>query len=1762
MGQNSTEADSGQQPRQIADALLSDANGQVNDVIREIGDLRTLAADADAPLDDRLEAYEDIIDSEVGDTELIRARNIERQVGFRQLYLKFDGGNPTGTQKDRIAFAQSMDALRRGFDTITVATCGNYGVAVSLAASLAGLRCLVFIPEGYHTKRIAEMDAMGAEIVRVPGDYEAAVVASQRRAEADELYDANPGGSNLAIQLRAYGEIAHEIYDTLRDAPAVVAVPVSNGTTLAGIYRGFLSLYRRGRTSRMPKIVAGSSFRKNPIVQAFLTGKESCDDLEPERIRQTEINEPLINWHSIDGELALKAIRETDGWAGFSSDKQMRTYSRIVREREGLSVLPASTAGLLALLDRHAREPLAGDRYTAHGLVRRCERYRILNVIDASCAGSDAGELLDNRHGGIPIVADLSAAIKNAAAREITPTHFVVGLAPDGGRLPEAARADVKAAVEAGLHVDSGLHDFLSDDLQIAEAAAKQGVRIRDIRKTPPRDSLHFFSGKIEEVTALKVASLGTDSAIGKRTTAWILVDALRAAGHPTELVGTGQTAWMQGARYGLVMDSLINDFVSGEIEHATWSAWKNESPEVVVIEGQGSLMNPAYPGGFEILAAGRPDVVVLQHAPARLEYDGFPGDPEHSIDPLSRLLVIDRLDVGPTRIEPRRVVTPYAVHAQGQSDTLEFVYRFEEDVFDPADPSAANLAAMMGAQVALNYGLFCREIVFHGPFDATDRRFLDEMMANTSREIFVKKFLEHNPFLKEDVAHLPAQVRKSYTQAELVFPDQSADAGAFRTHPADRNRIAVLSSGGKESLLSDSLLREIGNDVFAVFVNESGRHWFTALNAYRHFQQHVPNTFRVWTNSDRMFPWMLRHLPFIREDFGRMRADEYPIRLWTVAIFLFGAIPLLRKHGVGRLVVGDEFDTTDRRKFSGIPHYNGLFDQSRFFDETLSQYFEKKRWEIAQFSILRPLSELLIEKVLLERYRDAQRLQTSCHAAHKEEDGRIHPCGRCEKCTRVVGMLAALGGDPTRCGYTEAQVRKCLEILSRRGAMQEGPALEQLSYLLNQRGLLPAESIAGVKLRERLDVMKLRFDREHATLNDLPADLREPIYTILLEHASGAIRRSGRAWIDFDLLAEISTSPPNHFELSPPFSRQTMNAATENRQSFLLGELTWPEAERRFQEVDVALLPVGAIEQHGPHLPLDTDSYDADCLCREVAEMCTDPKPIVLPLIPYGVSYHHDDFAGTISVGPDTLSRMVHEVGMAVARHGVTKLVIVNGHGGNVPALQFAAQLINRDAHIFTCVDSGETSDHDVDALAETDSDVHAGEIETSTSLANRPGLVQMDKAEKFVPSFSSHYLDFSSKRSVDWYARTEKISPTGVLGDPTIASLEKGKKMWKLIVEHLAAFVEDIKSMSLDEIHQKNLGLKITRIECWPVEMSLVEPYKIAYETVEHTTNVYLRISTDAGISGLGCAAPDEHVTGESAETVMRALNDIVEPVARGADPMRTVFLLETLRKELKGQPSAKAALDQALHDLLGKQAGLPVWKLLGGYRESIKTSVTIGILPERDTVERARDWVARGFQILKLKGGADVADDIARTMRVREAIGDRIVLRFDANQGFSVDEAIRYVDETRAARVEMLEQPTSKTEPGLLAHVSRQVHIPVMADESLMTLRDAFHLAKHELVDMVNVKLMKVGGIAEALQINSVSRAAGFEVMIGCMDESALSIAAGLHFALARPNVEYADLDGHLALEGDPCAAAVDLRNGTLFPRDAPGFGVDLD
>jgi len=332
-------------------------------ITKEVSSLSDMVKDSNLSMVDRIESFEDIISIEVGDTSLNRARNLERELNIKQLYIKYEGENPSGTQKDRIAFAQVHDAFRRGFNVISLATCGNYGVAVSYAAFLAGIECKVFIPESYHTERIREMQNFNAEILRTSGTYEDTVIQSSKLAIENEWYDANPGGANTSLQISAYAEIANEIYDQLRDAPKYIAAPVSNGTLLAGVYRGFVSLHKRGKTSRIPRFVAASSAYKNPIIASFKAGLESCKDIDPKQIRETPINEPLINWHSFDGNEALYAIQETGGEAHHISDKKMLAMSRFLHKKEGYRILPASTAGLIALLTIHEKNELINDRY-------------------------------------------------------------------------------------------------------------------------------------------------------------------------------------------------------------------------------------------------------------------------------------------------------------------------------------------------------------------------------------------------------------------------------------------------------------------------------------------------------------------------------------------------------------------------------------------------------------------------------------------------------------------------------------------------------------------------------------------------------------------------------------------------------------------------------------------------------------------------------------------------------------------------------------------------------------------------------------------------------------------------------------------------------------------------------------------------------------------------------------------------------------------------------------------------------------------------------------------------------------------------------------------------------------------------------------------------------------------------------------------------------------------------------------------------------
>jgi uncharacterized NAD-dependent epimerase/dehydratase family protein len=261
------------------------------------------------------------------------------------------------------------------------------------------------------------------------------------------------------------------------------------------------------------------------------------------------------------------------------------------------------------------------DGKTANGLVRHSEKYEILSVIDSEKAGLDAGMVLSDEPNAIPICRDLADALAHAGA---VPKYFIFGMAPSSGMLSTHERGVVLEAIGLGMNIVNGLHEFLNDDPEFAAASAASNVKILDVRKPRAKKHLRMFSGRIAEVTCPRVAVLGTDGAIGKRTTATILTRALNDHGVKAVMVGTGQTGIIQGARYGIALDAIPAQFCTGEMEATIVEAFEGENPDVIIIEGQGALSHPAYLTSAFILRGGRPDAVVLQHAPGRINLGDF----------------------------------------------------------------------------------------------------------------------------------------------------------------------------------------------------------------------------------------------------------------------------------------------------------------------------------------------------------------------------------------------------------------------------------------------------------------------------------------------------------------------------------------------------------------------------------------------------------------------------------------------------------------------------------------------------------------------------------------------------------------------------------------------------------------------------------------------------------------------------------------------------------------------------------------------------------------------------------------------------------------------------------------------------------------------------------------------------------------------------------------------------------------------------------
>jgi L-alanine-DL-glutamate epimerase-like enolase superfamily enzyme len=352
----------------------------------------------------------------------------------------------------------------------------------------------------------------------------------------------------------------------------------------------------------------------------------------------------------------------------------------------------------------------------------------------------------------------------------------------------------------------------------------------------------------------------------------------------------------------------------------------------------------------------------------------------------------------------------------------------------------------------------------------------------------------------------------------------------------------------------------------------------------------------------------------------------------------------------------------------------------------------------------------------------------------------------------------------------------------------------------------------------------------------------------------------------------------------------------------------------------------------------------------------------------------------------------------------------------------------------------------------------------------------------------------------------------------------------------------------------------MQITNVEVTPIKLDLRRPVQMAcLPQIHQVTAVFIRFETTQGQSAWGCTVAHPDLTGEDPENLIRVCQDCANKVP-DLHPLNIEYSLAELSRLAEDAPTALCAFDLAYHDLMGLVSGLPLYRLLGGYRNRIQTSATIPIAPIDQSVERADAWAKLGFRILKIKGGLDADEDVQRVRAIHRAFPN-FILRLDPDGGYTVQEALE-VARALESELEMLEQPTPAEDVDGLGQVTQLSPVPILADQSVERPDSALELAANRLVDGLSIKLAVCGGIKQAQQIDTIARVAQLSTMVSCVIEPALLIAAGLGLALSSPNVRYGDLDGHLGLMNDPSVPGFQLKDGWLIAPEVPGIGCSVD
>jgi len=358
-----------------------------------------------------------------------------------------------------------------------------------------------------------------------------------------------------------------------------------------------------------------------------------------------------------------------------------------------------------------------------------------------------------------------------------------------------------------------------------------------------------------------------------------------------------------------------------------------------------------------------------------------------------------------------------------------------------------------------------------------------------------------------------------------------------------------------------------------------------------------------------------------------------------------------------------------------------------------------------------------------------------------------------------------------------------------------------------------------------------------------------------------------------------------------------------------------------------------------------------------------------------------------------------------------------------------------------------------------------------------------------------------------------------------------------------------------------QPSRSIQIQDVEIYPYNVSMIEPFRVALSTITSAENVLVRLRTREGVVGWGEASPYSPVTGETQAVDLAVGKDLANFV-RGRDPFTLSAIVSDMDGFTPSNTSIKAALEMAVWDICGKLAGQPVYKLLGAYRDSFETDITIGMGTPEEMAKKATKYVQDGFKTLKVKLGDGPEPDTQRMKAIRDAIGYSIKLRTDANQGWTAAETVRALRMMEKYQMQICEQPVPYWDVEGLKFSRDNSPTPIMADESVHSPHDALAIVRENAVDCINIKLMKSGGLLRGVQIATVAASAGVTCMVGCMEETRLALTAGAHLVCSQKNIVYADLDGFLELSVDPVIGGMQMKDGIVTLPNTPGLGVDID